>query len=390
MSFQERILIVDDELNLLDGLKRLLGRNFDITFALGGKCGLDVMSESGPFAIIVTDMRMPEMDGLEFISEARKASPKSVYLMLTGNSDQKTAVDAVNQGRVFRFLSKPCSRETFEAALHAAMHEYRLREAERQLLECTLGGCVQALLQVLNLTHPRLFQRASRVSKLALWLARAVNDPDPWQVQAAAALAGIGCVALPDDLVEQGLASGQLTANEMLRFRQHAAIGAGLLATIPRLERISSIVRTQYALAAPGQDIDAGDIDPAVAILATADALDNCLRDRKPWNVACREVCGLPYVNQILATALAGSPPEWIHEAQACKTKIVPVTDIRPGMILQEDVKTTRGELLIAAGNEVTEMLAERLRNFAKAGRTTKPIVVFDPSIRTAVLPAAA
>lgn len=389
MIQQERVLIVDDEQNLLDGLKRLMSRSFDMTFALGGPAGLEAIKNNAPFSVIVTDMRMPDMDGLAFIKEARKVSPNSVYMMLTGNSDQKTAVDAMNDGRVFRFLNKPCSRETLEVALQAAINQHRLQEAEKQLLERTLAGCVQALLQVLNLTHPKLFQRASRVSKIAFWLAGAVNDPHPWQVRIAAALAGIGCVALPDDLIDQVMRGDALSPEHAASFHRHAGIGAQLLAPIPRLERVSAIVRHQHALTASVAGNTWPAEDSAVAVLSTADALDNSLREGKPWVVACREVCQKSFVSEMIANALSGKPPEWIAEEQAGTIKVIQVSEMRSGMILHEDVKTVRGELLIASGNEVTEMLAERLRNFAKTGRTTKPVAVFVPTVRAELAAAA-
>jgi response regulator RpfG family c-di-GMP phosphodiesterase len=381
MAPEERILVVDDEQNILDGLMRTVGRSFNLVLAQSGPAALDAMRTQGPFAVVLTDMQMPDMSGLAFLREARKISSQSVFMMLTGNSDQKTAVDAVNQGRVFRFLSKPCPREQLEETLKAAIEQFRLQRAERLLLEKTLAGSIQALLQVLLLTRPKLFQRSARVSKLASWLGHAANDPQPWQVQMAAALSTIGCVALQDELVDSALTGGQLSAEERAQFERHAEFGADVLGAIPRLERTAAIVRGQFNKDA--QTADAGGNDDPVAfgihILRVAQALDEQLCHRKPWPVAVREVLAEPWVHARLREILAGAPPEWISQTQAGQIRTIRTVDIHKGMVLQQDITTEKGELLIATGHEITDMLAERLRNFARRGRIAETTVVLDP-----------
>ena len=73
----------------------------------------------GPFAVVVADMRMPGMDGVEFLQHVKEMSPDTVRIMLTGNADMQTAIDAVNKGNIFRFLTKPCPYETMTVAVNA-------------------------------------------------------------------------------------------------------------------------------------------------------------------------------------------------------------------------------------------------------------------------------
>jgi len=121
----EQLLIVDDEQHLLSALRRLLRRRFRASYALGGPAALSIMRESGPYAVILTDMRMPQMDGLAFIAGARRVSPTSVYLMLTGNCDEQTELDARRLADVHRVLRKPCELELLEAAILDALAVYR-------------------------------------------------------------------------------------------------------------------------------------------------------------------------------------------------------------------------------------------------------------------------
>ena len=102
------VLFVDDDVKLLDGVTRRFETLFELQVASSGEEGLQKIRESGPFAVVVSDMRMPVMDGLQFIEQARGIAQETVFMMLTGNQDLLTASNAVNRGQVFRFLTKPC------------------------------------------------------------------------------------------------------------------------------------------------------------------------------------------------------------------------------------------------------------------------------------------
>src|SRR3972149_3481090 len=102
MRTAERILVVDDEQSLLNGIERRLGGEFELVTASSGEEGLRAMEEQGPIAVVITDMRMPKMDGVQFIQAARFKWPTTIYMMLTGNRDQGTAIQALNEGQVFR------------------------------------------------------------------------------------------------------------------------------------------------------------------------------------------------------------------------------------------------------------------------------------------------
>lgn len=104
----KKVLLVDDEENVLLAYTRVLRRRFQLQVALGGADALLVLQRDGPFAVIVSDMRMPGMDGVELLSQVKQLAPDSTRIMLTGNADQATAMDAVNHGAIFRFLTKPC------------------------------------------------------------------------------------------------------------------------------------------------------------------------------------------------------------------------------------------------------------------------------------------
>ena len=136
----EKTLFVDDDPNILAAFNRYLRNEFTFETASSGQDGLNILEEKGPFAVVVADMRMPNMDGVVFLKKVKENYPNTVRIMLTGNADMQTAVNAVNEGNIFRFLTKPASKEIIINAVTAALEQYRLIMAEKELLEKTFHG----------------------------------------------------------------------------------------------------------------------------------------------------------------------------------------------------------------------------------------------------------
>lgn len=141
----DRILFVDDDPNLLAGCKRSLRREFVIDTALGGDQGLEMINTQPPYAVVVADTRMRNMDGNEFLIKAKVKAPDTIRVVLTGIADPKTARDAVNHGHIFRLLIKPCPPEELVLVLKAGLKQFQMVRAERELLASTLSGRVKPL-----------------------------------------------------------------------------------------------------------------------------------------------------------------------------------------------------------------------------------------------------
>ena len=129
-----KILFVDDEPAALKVYKYMLG-DFDIMTALGGEDALALVRNDGPFAIVVSDMQMAGMDGVQFLRLVGQVAPNTVRLLLTGHIDLKGAVDAVNEGHVFRLLMKPCGQAALTEAITTALDCYDRRKDERVRIE---------------------------------------------------------------------------------------------------------------------------------------------------------------------------------------------------------------------------------------------------------------
>lgn len=251
----EKILLVDDEPSVLDGYKRILHREFQIDTAVGGQQGLQRLAGNGAYAVIVSDMRMPQMDGIEFLTKVRAQCPDTVRIMLTGNTDIETAINAINEGNIFRFLNKPCSKETMAKTLTAALLQYRLITAEKDLLEHTLSGSIQVLTEVLSLVNPAAFGRAMRLRRYIHHLATRLSLRSAWRLEIAALMSQLGCVTLPTETIEAVYAGKQLSLEEQAQYDAHPRVARDLLSRIPRLEPIAWMIAHQNQPASDGEDV---------------------------------------------------------------------------------------------------------------------------------------
>ncbi len=372
MSSAPKVLLVDDEPNVLDGYRRQLRKQFDIVTALGGASALQVLRDVTP-AVIVSDMRMPEMDGVELLKRVQEASPNTVRMMLTGNADQETAIRAVNEGSIFRFMSKPCPPEALAGALSAGIEQHRLITAEKTLLQRTLRGSILMLTEVLELSAPASFGRGKRIQRLAQQVAEQVGVPNRWKIDLAALFAQTGHITLPPDVLARVNKGADLTAQEREMLARSLQVAGQLVGHIPRLE---GVARMLDALDDAGKDSQLPpDERASTQILRAVHDFDSA------------QLRGAAPVAALAALRTAENHPVQILDALATILDIevrmenarVAVRALSTGMILDEDLKTENGQLLVTKGQEVTLALRERLRNFIVTGKIDGDVAVLIP-----------
>lgn len=188
MSTKPTILCVDDELNVVESMKLNLRRHYKVLTAQSGMEALQILQQHTEVAVVVSDMRMPEMDGAKLLAEVKSAAPNVVRMLLTGYSDIDAAMRAVNEGQIFRFLTKPCEPEHLLATLEAGVEQHRLITAEQVLLQRTLLGSVKALVEVMALSNPMALGRAVRIRNTVRKLAKAARLSQTWRLEFAAML----------------------------------------------------------------------------------------------------------------------------------------------------------------------------------------------------------
>ena len=182
------VLFIDDDFKILNSFKRSLTPEFKVFVAESPEEGLRMLKDKGPFSVLVSDMRMPGMNGMEVLCRAREINPDTVRVLLTGYADQQAAIDAVNKGNVFRFLTKPCGLHTLVPVLEEGIRRYQLAMIEKGVAERTLSGVAGLLNQVLTMVNPAAQRKACRLKRYCRHMACACAPQDRWVVETAAML----------------------------------------------------------------------------------------------------------------------------------------------------------------------------------------------------------
>ena len=371
----EKILFVDDEQNVLDGIRRQLRKRFDIETACGPETGLQTVEKKGPFAVIVSDMKMPKMNGAEFLSRVRELCPDGVRLILSGQSELDSAIAAVNEGNIFRFLTKPCSPEVLTQTIESGLAQYRLVTAEREVLHETLGGAVKILTEVLSLVDPDSFSRTERIRRYTETVCRQMGLENRWEIRLAAMVSQLGCISLPPEVLQHAYSDTGMSDDEHEMFLSHPEVAARLLANIPRLQPVSEIVAgalRPFESATHSSASEDGGIEALGAQILYA-----CIEfDRSTAMGHSRQE-----VHRHLRAVSGSLAPQILDAVESLEVvkddmsvKSVFAGELRLNMILDQDVTTTDGRLLVKKGQEVTEAMLARLHNFASQGKLVEPM----------------
>ena len=243
MNCSNKILFVDDEDTILAGFQLTLGRSFEISVSSSVTEALEVFKEQGPFAAIVSDFQMPIMNGAEFLQKIRELDKEVVTMLLTGAANFENVSEAVHRGQIFRLLGKPCPAEKMKEHIEAALRQYELIRAEKDMLEQTLNGAIRAMTSILAASKPLFFGRAQRVKDIAFKLANLLKVDDPWRLELAATFSYLGHVGLPDNIQEDVYKQNDLPSEVEEIMAGFPTFISGLLGGIPRLDEIPEIIK---------------------------------------------------------------------------------------------------------------------------------------------------
>ena len=353
------VLCVDDEPRVVEGLALHLRRDYHVVTASGGHGALQLLKAHGAPAVIVSDMRMPGMDGATLLKHVRHLYPETTRILLTGDPGRDVAVAAVNEGQIFRYLTKPCPADQLRTAIEAGVAQHRLLIAERVLLQETLLGCIRALIDVLAITNPVAFGRATRVKRLAADLAIAAGSSGFWQLEAAAMLSQIGYISLPTELVEKLYYGTHLTPEERVLADGAPQVAQKLLSHIPRLETVMEILTASRDVKS---DLPEGLVKLGADILRLVIEYDSSIAQGSSIDGAIAAIRAQMQRHDSKLVERLEAQVGALSEVQ--KLTEVAVRDVTPGMVFMDDLRTHIGTLLVPKGFEVTETFLERARNF--------------------------
>jgi CheY-like chemotaxis protein len=371
-----RILCVDDEPRVLDGMRRTLGMNFEVKTAEGGAQALALLAGSERFAVTISDMRMPGMDGAAYLEQAAEKDPDMVRMLLTGQSDMQAAIRAINHGRIFRFLTKPCDADILQRAVEDALEQHRLITAEKELLQKTVYGCIQVLTEMLSLVNPVAFSRAVRIKRLVQYVAQSIKLADAWRLELAVMLSHLGYVGMAPELLERAYTGKPITASEKSLMSGSAKLAHNLMAGIPRIEGVLAIVDK---LGEPPPAIDQlqhtskeGWLPWAVHVILAVKRADQ-LSFGHPVPHLIAEILKTEKYNRSVVEALARATFPSLEQRKTIK---VTAKELEPGMFLIDDALSDAGVLMAKGGQEVTPVIAVLLRRMAARQNLKEPLTV--------------
>jgi len=376
----KRILFVDDDENVLNGYKRFYKRMFDIVTTDSPKDAIQIVKNSKEdFAVIVSDMNMPDMNGIELLTEIKVLAPDTIRVMLTGNAELNVAIKAVYQGNIFRFLTKPCEQENFIQTINDAIELHRLIKSEEELLEKTLHESVKVLTDLLGIVNPKVFSRTNRLISITEALLNKYYFPDNWQLKIATMLSQIGCITLPEEIVERVYYNDKVAYEEQEMYEMHPEIAYNLLKNIPRMDKIAMMIKNQNKKYSeykkedensPGHYVHLG--SQVLKIILDYEKLVFNGVSHKFAVVVMLKKFGA-YNTEVLELM---RNIKFIDDGIKKVHKKLNIKELQVGMILDSDVMSKNGNLLVPRNLEINYHILQRLKNFSQGIGVVEPLDV--------------
>lgn len=314
--------------------------------------------------VALLDLMLPDASGFQGMRQLRERFPALPIVVLTGHDDRDLARRAIREGAQDYIPKGELTGHLLSRVIRYSIERQHELDLERELLEQTLGGAVSVLSEVLSLTSPAAFGRGVQLQRVVQSVVEHLPVEDGWQIQLAAVLSQLGCIGLPDDLLERA-SNGRLTERDSESWSDHPRIGRELIQRIPRLLEVAEIVGYQHvglsspqakALRNEGQELPLG-----ARVLKVVVDWDDLLRagmGEKPAMADLRSRAG-DYDTRVLAAL------ERALEERTLFVRIeVSIEELRPGMIVDRAIELSDSTLLVPRGFEVTHALLARIRAF--------------------------
>lgn len=364
-----KILFVTTDVELCKTVQSGLDQEFSITCLDNAEEGLQLLGKDPRFVAVVSGLRLPGMNGKDFLTRVRGVHPKLVRLMISGDCDLKVATEVVNEARVAHLLTKPCSVDEIYDVLAEADLEYQQAQMESNARRETLLGCVKMLVDILELTNPLAARRSKRILRRARRICAELRALPPQMMDMAVLLSNVGCVGLPSSLLKKMETGEDMTPQEKKTFSTHPSIAAHLLGNVPSMSKLSNIIRSQNVPCAKQPPM-------ASRILKVCIDMDRMQDSGATPGQALKFMQSKPevYDERVVAAMVRHR-----QESDKIQCTPIPVAKLEPGMVMQEDMVTEKGAVLLNRGETLSEASHLRIQAFADLLRIKEPICAFMP-----------
>lgn len=284
MSNKYKILLVDDEENNLMLLYRTLRGKYDIVKTTSPLDAIELM-KTQQFHLVLSDHKMPEMDGVDFLKYVYQTYPETVRILVTAYSDIAILIGAINEAKIYRYIKKPFNPAELELIVEAGLEYFQLKKDNELLindLKELFSGTIRAIIEALDAKDSYTLGRSRRVTYYSLKLAKKIelNDADYGRIELAGLLHDIGMIGVSDDVL---LKTEKLTEEEFKEIKSHVDHGVRILEDIKQLKDVITIIKYHhehfdgngYPFGIKGTEIPL-----ASRIIAIADAYDGMVSNR--------------------------------------------------------------------------------------------------------------
>ncbi len=403
-----RLLFVDDEANILSALNRVFRQQgYEIHLAESGKAGLEIL-ESNTVDVVISDMRMPNMSGAEFLAEVCKRFPDTARILLTGFSDIDATVEAINLGKIFAYASKPWKDHDIRLTIEQALNIKRLRDErddlqlltvkqnrELRALNATLEDKVRERTRELDDAHQRLKESYyaaipvfagmiqlregdnAGLSKQTADLARmtalqiGLNEDQVRDVYFASLLHDVGKLGLPDEILCKP--EGRLTFPERDKLRKHPVIGQAVLMSMEPLQTAATIIRHQnerYDGKGNPDRLHGTKIPVGSRILSVAKGYVGMVSGTSTGQAfsaadATRELTTSRAFDANIVTEFISMLDARGELEGSYHEKRLNPDELEPGMMLSRNLTSSEGLMLLSQGYSLNPAMIERVKSFA-------------------------
>lgn len=375
------ILVVDSDGKALAAAQRRLRKSFETHIALGPRIGLQRLAEDGPYAVVVAEFSMADMDGIEFLSRVRASWPQTTRILVSRTSmGVSELLRVVNEAKAYHLLPASCDDQTLSNVVGEGMRLHETLWTSANDMQETCAVFAKAVHEIVCWVRGDVRDILSPMLPVLRGLCTSLKDPEPVMTETAFLVSVIGLIALPQEVLNRIVGGGELTGEDSMLFAGHPAHAVELIRHLPKLRQVAEILRGYSdflhltLMPAPDAPTEMPPMPMGSAILALVMEYRLALYEK---------LDAVAFLARARSRGLHNSQCLKAMEAELGKLDqgetALTLDQLQPGMVLSQAVTGKREDEtmeLVPAGYELSRTTILFLRQSARHGQVTEPVMV--------------